>query len=54
MEYQLKTPLLPLKDSYSAVERVFATRGIAPENIEHYLNTTDDDILPPESIPNMN
>lgn len=54
MEYQLKTPLLPLKDNYSAVERVFATRGIAPENIEHYLNTTDDDILPPESIPNMN
>ena len=54
MEYQLKTPLLPLKDSYSAVERVFATRGIAPENIEHYLNTTDDDILPPESISNMN
>lgn len=54
MEYQLKTPLLPLKDNYNAVERVFATRGIAPENIEHYLNTTDDDILPPESIPNMN
>lgn len=54
MDYQLKTPLLPLKDDYNVVERVFATRGIAPEDIQHYLNTTDDDILDPELIDNMN
>ena len=54
MDYQLKTPLLPLKDDYNVVERVFATRGTAPEDIQHYLNTTDDDILDPELIDDMN
>ena len=53
MDYQLKTPLLPIKPEYSTVERVFAARGIAPENIQHYLNTTDQDILPPERVMNM-
>ena len=53
MDYQLKTPLLPLNDDYNVVERVFAARGIAPENIQHYLNTTDDDILDPELVDNM-
>ena len=53
MDYQLKQPLLPLKNTYSVVERVFAIRGIAPENIEHYLNTTSDDILNPLLLDNM-
>ena len=50
MKYQLITPLLPLKDEYTVVERVFAARGMAPENVEHYLHTTIDDILDPATI----
>lgn len=53
MDYQLKTSLLPQKNDYNVVERVFAARGIAPENIKHYLNTTDEDILDPSSILNI-
>ena len=50
MKYQLITPLLPLKDEYTVVERVFAARGMAPEDVEHYLHTTIDDILDPATI----
>jgi single-stranded-DNA-specific exonuclease len=32
---------------------VLANRGIAPENVEHYLNTTDEDILNPMLIMNI-
>lgn len=53
MDYQLIKPLLPIKDEYTTVERVFATRGIAPEDIHHYLNTTSNDILNPEIITNI-
>ena len=50
MKYQLITPLLPLKEEYTVVERVFAARGMAPEDVEHYLHTTIDDILDPATI----
>ena len=53
MEYQLIAPRIPLKDVMSAVEQVLANRGIAPENVEHYLNTTDEDILSPMLIMNV-
>ena len=53
MEYQLIAPRIPLKDVMSAVEQVLANRGIAPENVEHYLNTTDEDILSPMLIMNI-
>lgn len=52
MEYQLITPRIPLKN-LSAVERVLTNRGIALAEIEHYLHTTDDDILDPKGIVNM-
>ena len=52
MEYQLIEPRIPHVE-LSAVERVLTNRGIALENIEHYLNTTDNDILNPELIDNM-
>lgn len=52
MEYQLITPRIPLKN-LSAVERVLTNRGIALAEIEHYLHTTDDDILDPKGIANM-
>ena len=55
MEYQLRTSLLPPGKLFmlGAVEQVFANRGIAPENLEHYLNTTKEDLIDPASIKNM-
>lgn len=53
MEYQLIAPRIPLGKLLTAVEQVLANRGIAPENVEHYLNTTDEDILNPMLIMNI-
>jgi hypothetical protein len=53
MEYQLIAPRIPLGGLLTAVEQVLANRGIAPENVEHYLNTTDEDILNPMLIMNI-
>lgn len=55
MEYQLRKPLLPQRDfeKLSVVERVLINRGIKLEEVSHYLNTTDEDILNPEIIPNI-
>ena len=54
MNYQL---IVPDKKYYnhnlSAVERVLTNRGIELADIPHYLNTTNNDILPPSSIANM-
>ena len=52
MEYQLITPRIPHKN-LTAVERVLTNRGIALAEIEHYLHTTDDDILDPKLITNI-
>ena len=53
MEYQLITPVVPLNKELTAVEQVLANRGIVPEHIQHYINTTDEDILSPLLIANM-
>ena len=53
MEYQLIAPRIPLKDVVNAVEQVLANRGIIPEHVEHYLHTTDADILDPKIIMNI-
>ena len=53
MEYQLIAPSIPLKEVVTAVEQVLANRGISPEHVDHYLNTTDADIIPPINIMNM-
>ena len=53
MEYQLIAPRIPPGGLLTAVEQVLANRGIAPENVEHYLNTTDEDILSPMLIMNI-
>ena len=53
MDYQLKTPLLPIKNEYTVVERVFAIRGVDPKDIPHYLHTTKEDILDPGLIMNI-
>ena len=52
MEYQLIPPRIPLQN-LRAVERVLTNRGIALAEIEHYLHTTDDDILDPKTIANI-
>ena len=51
MEYQLIESLLPQKKDCTAVERVLTNRGIL--DIDHYLNTTDKDILDPKLIKNI-
>ncbi len=53
MEYQLIVPRIPQERELSAVEQVLLNRGILPENVNHYLNTTDNDILDPALIMNM-
>ena len=53
MEYQLLTPSIPVQKGASPVERVFANRGIFPSDIDHYLNTTKEDILEPELLDNI-
>ena len=53
MEYQLIVPRIPLDRVLTAVEQVLANRGIAPENVEHYLHTSDQDILDPTLILNI-
>ena len=53
MEYQLIAPRIPLDRVLTAVEQVLANRGIAPENVEHYLHTSDQDILNPTLIMNI-
>ena len=52
MDYQLIAPRIP-RVNLSAVERVLTNRGIALAEIEHYLHTTDDDILDPKTIKNV-
>ena len=52
MEYQLLASRIPPRE-LSAVEQVLFNRGIDPENVEHYLNTTDEDILNPKLIMNV-
>ena len=53
LEYQLIVPSIPHKKVLSTVEQVLVNRGIEPDKIEHYLNTTDEDILPPSLIANI-
>ena len=47
MKYKLIKPINP---TYSPIEQILTNRGIPYENIPKYLNTTDDDINPPEAL----
>lgn len=47
MKYKLINPINP---KYNAIEQVLTNRGIPYEEINHYLNTTDEDINPPEAL----
>lgn len=50
LEYQL---IAPSNSSYSAIEQILINRGLAKNEIYHYLNTTDNDILEPSLISNI-
>lgn len=55
MNYELLMPQPDnlIKKELSAIEWVFANRGILPEDIHHYLNTTEQDIINPRFLNNM-
>ena len=53
MDYQLIYPELSVINGYTPIERIFAIRGIVPEAINHYLNTTDRDVHDPLLLNNM-
>jgi hypothetical protein len=50
MLYHLISPRIP---QLSILQQVLMNRGIAPAEAWHYLNTTDDDLLDPTSIENL-
>ena len=50
MNYQL---IAPRQAGTSAIEQVLLNRGIQSQDIQHYLSTTDDDILDPSTIANI-
>lgn len=47
MKYKL---IKPMNSSYTAVEQILTNRGIPYNEINHYLNTTDNDINEPETF----
>lgn len=53
MEYQLITPHVPLSTNLTVIERVLTNRGINFIDIPHYLNTTNEDILDPLLLENI-
>ena len=53
LEYQLLKPKILTKNNLSVIEQVFANRDIPPSDIDHYLHTTIEDILPPTLLDNM-
>lgn len=42
-----------INSDYSIIEQILTRRGFKREDIDHYLNTTDDDILAPRLIANI-
>lgn len=52
MRYKLIEP--KVNQELSPMERVLTNRGISLENIQHYLNTTKDDVRDPATIDRIN
>ena len=53
MKYQLLNPNGEINKNLSILEQILINRGIEQNNIQHYLNTTDEDILNPLLLNNM-
>lgn len=47
MKYKLINVINP---KYRVIEQILTNRGIVYNDIQHYLNTTDEDINPPEAL----
>lgn len=47
MKFEL---IKPVVSSYSIVEQILINRNIPRDQIEHYLNTTEEDVNPPEAF----
>lgn len=52
MKYSLIKPVNP-DPNLTAIQRVLTNRGLKLEDIHHYLNTTNEDILDPKLIANI-
>ena len=50
MNFQLKAPRIP---HMSVVEQVFINRGIPADEVSHYLNTSEADVIDPAIITNI-
>ncbi len=50
MNYEL---IKPINDQYSVIQQILTNRGIALENIEHYLNVSEEDNLSPLLLDNI-
>ena len=50
MKYQL---LSPVDSSLTVVEQILKTRGIQPQEIQHFLTPTISDLYAPELLDNM-
>lgn len=50
MNFQLRAPRIP---HMSVVEQVFVNRGIAADEVNHYLNTSVADVVDPATITNI-
>lgn len=50
INYQL---ISPINSNFSTIEQILVNRGFNFKDIQHYLHTDDNDILPPETIMNI-
>ena len=50
MKYEL---IKPIKPSYTAIQQILTNRGIALEDIDHYLNVSEQDNLSPLLLNNI-
>ena len=50
MDFQLRAPRIP---HTSVVEQVFINRGIPANEVNHYLNTSEADVIAPSTITNI-
>ena len=53
MNYQLLQSDFLNTSNLSPIEQVFANRGMRPSEIEHYLHTSEDDLLNPSLLTNI-
>lgn len=53
MRYVQINPKIPILDNFTTQEKIFAARGIAPQDVYHYLHTDETDNLSPTGLDNL-